>query len=93
MNLQGITGNSLEGMGYFELYVTPGEKLECITSDAGVQVSFIVVKDRDGIPKTHGNAFCIIVMDAIEDIWRHYGDVAESSQLDFAFNGLTTAAQ
>ncbi len=55
--------------------------------------SVIVVKDRDRIPKTHGNASCIIGMNAIADIWHHYGDVAEPSQLDFAFNGLTIAAQ
>ncbi len=37
LNLQGITGNSLDYMGYVELYVTPGEKLAGIPFDAGVQ--------------------------------------------------------
>ena len=52
-----------------------------------------MVKDADGLPKTHGNATCIIGMNAVEDIWCHYGDMAKPSQLDFAFIGLTSAAK
>ncbi len=93
LNLKGVTGNQLDYEGYVDLFVTPGEKLAGIPFDCGVHVSFIVVKDADGLPKTHGNATCIIGMNAVEDIWRHYGDVAKPSQLDFAFNGLTSAAK
>ena len=61
------------------MYVTPGEKLSGIPFENGVHVSFIVVKDMDGITKTHGNTSCIIGMNTIEDIWCHYGDVAKPS--------------
>ncbi len=93
LNHRGNTGNSLEYVGYVDLYVTPGEKLAGIPFDAGTHVGFIVVKDMDRIPKTPGNASCIIGMNAIEDIWCLYSNVAEPSQLNFAFNGLTTAAK
>ena len=68
LNLRGITGNSLGYEGYVDLYVTPGENLAGIPFDTGTHVRFIVVKDMDGINKTHGNASCIISMNAIEDI-------------------------
>ena len=90
VNIRGITGDTLAYTGFVEIFVRFGSRLS--GSNEGRHVQFFVVRNMEELPKTHGNEFCLIGMNAIEEIWRTC-EVQQNSLLNFVYSGLTNIAQ
>ena len=92
INLRGITGDTLAYTGFVEIFVRLGTKLS--GTNEGRHVQFFVVKDMEHLPKTHGNEFCLVGMNIIEDLWNNFtSEDLQHSMLDFVYSGLTKVAQ
>ena len=92
LSLRGVTGNCLNIEGTVELFVRLGSNL-CGT-DSGFHVQFMVIADHQSMMKTHGDYFCLIGMNAFEQVWRSTKEEKRSScMLDFVYSGLTKVAK
>ena len=93
LNVKSVNGQALKYIGAVDLFTQLGRSLTGVNQ--GVHVNFLVVEDDIGFTPTHGNQFCLIGMNCIEQFWKYRQTCDEHgtrSLLDYAFSNLTKTA-
>ena len=93
LNVKAVNGQALKYIGAVDIFTQLGRSLTGVNQ--GVHVNFLVVDDDSGFTPTHGDHFCLIGMNCIEQFWRFRqlsDDHGTKSLLDHLFSCFTKAS-